>query len=205
MNKKLSTFNSSFSSFQDKQLSTRSGFTLIELLIVIAVLGVLAAVVLVAINPIEQLARTRDAGRKTAVGQLKNAVQAYFTSRNGTYPAETATWITTLVNTSEFKQLPTLVNYAISTPLCDTAAVPTNMENYYCYRKAVAASGNDEVVVFVTLESGSEKGKCTLGSQQTIFMWSSLYNQAGTVCAAVAGGVLTQPNPAQATPFTFVN
>jgi prepilin-type N-terminal cleavage/methylation domain-containing protein len=42
------------------------GFTLIELLIVIAILGVLAVVVLVAINPIEQLARTRDGGRLTS-------------------------------------------------------------------------------------------------------------------------------------------
>ena len=53
------------------------GFTLIELLIVIAILGVLAVVVLVAINPVQQLARTRDAGRKSSVAQIGHAVAAY--------------------------------------------------------------------------------------------------------------------------------
>ena len=48
---------------------SRRGFTLIELLIVMAILGVLAVVVLVAINPIQQLARTRDTGRKSGVTQ----------------------------------------------------------------------------------------------------------------------------------------
>ena len=41
----------------------KKGFTLIELLIVIAILGVLAVVILVAINPQEQLARGRGGGR----------------------------------------------------------------------------------------------------------------------------------------------
>ncbi|HLD01481.1 MAG TPA: prepilin-type N-terminal cleavage/methylation domain-containing protein, partial [Patescibacteria group bacterium] len=46
-------------------LSLSKGFTLIELLIVIAVLGVLATIVLVAIDPLEQLSRGTDAGQKT--------------------------------------------------------------------------------------------------------------------------------------------
>ena len=53
------------------------GFTLIELLIVIAILGVLAAGSLVAIDPVEQLARARDSGRKSAVTQMGRALQAY--------------------------------------------------------------------------------------------------------------------------------
>lgn len=50
------------------------GFTLIELLIVMAILGVLAVVVLVAINPVQQLARTRDAEENP---QLPNSVERW--------------------------------------------------------------------------------------------------------------------------------
>ena len=72
------------------------GFTLIELLIVIAILGILAAGILVAIDPVEQLSRGRDAGRKSAVTQLGRALQAYYTA-NSNYPV-IAGWNTTLIN-----------------------------------------------------------------------------------------------------------
>lgn len=49
---------------------TSLGFTLIELLIVIAVLGILAIAVLSAINPIEQINRSRDTGGRSDAEQL---------------------------------------------------------------------------------------------------------------------------------------
>jgi len=56
------------------------GFTLVELLIVIAVIGILAVAVLTAINPIEQLKKSRDAGRLADARELYNAVQRYSAS-----------------------------------------------------------------------------------------------------------------------------
>ena len=44
------------------------GFTLIELLIVIAILGILAAAVLVAANPGKRTKQARDAARKNDIG-----------------------------------------------------------------------------------------------------------------------------------------
>lgn len=58
----------------------RKGFTLIELLIVIAILGILAVAVLSAINPVEQMKKARDAGRKSDVAELLNAHERYFTT-----------------------------------------------------------------------------------------------------------------------------
>ncbi len=55
----------------------QKGFTLIELLIVIAILGVLAAAVLSAINPVEQINRGRDTGSLSDAEQLHSAIDRY--------------------------------------------------------------------------------------------------------------------------------
>lgn len=173
------------------------GFTLIELLIVIAVLGVLAAVVLVAINPIEQLARTRDAGRKTTVGQLKNAVQAYYTSR-ASWPATGNNWITTLVTAAELKQAPAPIAYTLNTTnACEPAT--TNGQNDFCYATAIIA-GNTEGIVYVGLESGSEIAKCPAG-QTPYFIWNSAEGRAGVICNDDTVG---NPVPRAAGGYTYL-
>lgn len=68
---------------------TAQGFTLIELLIVIAVLGILAVAVLSAINPIEQINRSRDTGSRSDAEQLISALDRYYASQ-GYYPWKTA-------------------------------------------------------------------------------------------------------------------
>ncbi len=54
------------------------GFTLVELLIVIALLGVIAMIVIAAINPIEQANRARDTRIKSDASQLISAIDRYF-------------------------------------------------------------------------------------------------------------------------------
>lgn len=58
------------------------GFTLVELLIVIALLGVIATIVIAAINPIEQANRARDAGYKADASQLLSAIERYFAAKS---------------------------------------------------------------------------------------------------------------------------
>ncbi|MEK7111932.1 MAG: prepilin-type N-terminal cleavage/methylation domain-containing protein [Patescibacteria group bacterium] len=58
------------------------GFTLVELLIVIALLGVLAAAVLAAINPLEQANRARDTRFRSDASQLISAEDRYFVTQD---------------------------------------------------------------------------------------------------------------------------
>lgn len=65
--------------------SFRQGFTLIELLIVVGIIGTLASVTIVAINPNKQLNAARDATRLSNVKQLQSALSQYIVD-NGSFP-----------------------------------------------------------------------------------------------------------------------
>ena len=60
----------------------QEGFTLIEILVVVALIAILAAVTIVAINPGKNFADTRNATRSADVAQVLNAVTQY-TSEEG--------------------------------------------------------------------------------------------------------------------------
>jgi len=60
------------------------GFTLIELIIVVAILAVLVSILVVALNPGEQLARARDAKRVADLDGIKSAINLYTSTATGT-------------------------------------------------------------------------------------------------------------------------
>jgi len=68
-----------------KKLKNNKGFKLIELLIVITLLGILAVAVLSAINPIEQINRSKDTASQGDCEQLINATDRYYATK-GYYP-----------------------------------------------------------------------------------------------------------------------
>ncbi len=71
--------------------SLKRGFTLIELLLVIGIIAILAAVVIVAINPTKQLGDARNAQRRSDVKTILDAVYQYALDNNGNIPTTITT------------------------------------------------------------------------------------------------------------------
>lgn len=112
---------SKFKSFASK------GFTLIELLIVIAIMGIMAAAVLAAINPVKRINQAKDSTIKSDIAQISNAMQTYFTSKGTTGAAYYPAAVADLVTAGELKSEPkyqgtTVYNVAKNPGTCTTAA-----------------------------------------------------------------------------------
>ncbi len=61
------------------------GFTLVELLTVLGVITILAAAILMTLDPIAQIQKANDARRKSDFSQVQKALETYFND-NGKYP-----------------------------------------------------------------------------------------------------------------------
>jgi prepilin-type N-terminal cleavage/methylation domain-containing protein len=165
-----------------------NGFTIVELLIVIVVIGILAAISLVAYNGVQ--VRARDADRKQDVKTIVKALEMYYTDR-GHYPnATTYTPGSTTINSSWsttsdsswanlLTQLAPYINKLPSPPGTATATPAISVGNNYDYfglptgSYCGVAPGQDYLLVYL-LE----------GSQVNTFEGTCASNPAGPYASA---------------------
>ncbi len=64
----------------------KKGFTLLEILLVVAAIGILAGIIILALNPAKQLAETRNAQRWSDVNAILNGIWQYSIDNDGEFP-----------------------------------------------------------------------------------------------------------------------
>lgn len=156
-----------------------------ELLVVIAVIGVLAGIVLLAVNPGEQLSRGRDTSRVSAVTQLGRTLQAFYTA-NSNFPTEGTDWVTQLITAGDVKAAPTNPDYAGAAPAAPICTYASYAEggtiDGYCYQ-----TDDTDAVVYVKLESTLNESKCA-GTEDAFYVFSTAEGRSGVVCRTAAAG-----------------
>lgn len=129
----------------------KSGFTLIEILLVVAAIGILAGIVILAINPNKQLGDTKNAQRSADVNTILNAVYQYTIDNNGVAPATITNGVACGVATQEICKtggtctgltdlgvLTTNAKYLVAMPT-DPVGASTNGAGYEVYKNAATS------------------------------------------------------------------
>lgn len=142
---------------------TRKGFTLVEILLVVTIISILAAIVILAINPSRQLALTRNAQRRVDVNTILNAIYQFTIDNNGRLPSQitttqaevcltgTGTASATCGALADLEPLTNSERYLVSIPIDPSGATTTFGTGYHIKK----SSNNRITVVAVAAEEST--------------------------------------------------
>lgn len=136
------------------------GFTLVEILIVLAIIAMLSAVVIVAINPARQFAQTRNTQRWTAVNSILNAIHQNMIDNAGLFSCAAGNLPASATNMAADDGDPLTTEYDICTCLVDTylAAMPYDPSTG-SYTDCTAYNTG-----FTVLQAGGTTGRVTVAA-----------------------------------------
>lgn len=157
-------------SFVKAQRGEQPGFTLIEIILVMAVLGIIAGITLVAVNPLEQLAKTSDVKTKQSVNQLGGLLTAFYAQKQA-FPVADSNWMDDLIANADLGERPDPPSKA-----CSPAA---SSDNQFCLQHSGGAA-----VVYARLASNTEDKKCAISSDVPYFAYFTARGSSCIVCGA---------------------
>lgn len=136
-----------------------------ELMVVMAILGILATIVVVAVNPAEQLAKGRDTSRITSISQLGRSIESFNSSTNGLFPTSGTNWMDELIDKGDLRGDPVNPDYISATSCNDVANFG---QGGFCYK-----TSDTETIIYAQLESKSSNNNClTTPNTRAYFVYS---------------------------------
>jgi prepilin-type N-terminal cleavage/methylation domain-containing protein len=161
---------------------SKRGFTLIELLVVIAIIGILASIVLTALNGAR--GKGRDANRIAEIKQIRYALELYYGKFNQ-YPQclSAGGGCTTSLDTSGFlPKIPTDPSTGIGYSYAGTGS-PSNCSGYHL---GIAIEDKTNIALQTDADALGTAPICT-GSAANFYGTS--YPAAGAACTNLSDGV----------------